>query len=195
MKRRRMFQAFKVAAEAGNYAEMPMLPAQVDPQVYLSNNTVAQPFFLICSKDTVIAQLSGEAVVHLKDSSVNYFNLESGDNVYVPAGTPHQIVPLTPSVHIRYKPQEPGLEGVAWFCSECGKELCRAEWDTEVIAPQRAYYDACVAFNEQAAVRTCDGCGDVHASVAMDQFASWLEIAAGLEAERTEALAKAAASS
>jgi 3-hydroxyanthranilate 3,4-dioxygenase len=187
-----MFQAFKAAGEAGDYTELPMLPAQVDPQVFLSRNSVPQPFFLVCGKDTVIAQLSGEAQLQLRDSSVNTFALAPGDNVYVPAGTPHRIVPLTEVVQLRYKPAKAGLEGVAWFCEECGLELCRAEWDTAEVVSHRAYYDACLAFNADPQARACRRCGTEHPSVDLDRFTAWLGIAKELEDERAAA-AKAAA--
>ena len=183
MKRRRMFQAFKAAGEAGEYTDLPMLPAQVDPQVYLSRNSVPQPFFLVCAKDTVIAQLSGEAQIQLRDSSVNTFALAPGDNVYIPAGTPHRIVPLTEVVQLRYKAAKKALEGVAWFCEECGLELGRAEWDTAEIVPQRGYHDACQAFNDDPQVRVCRRCGAEHPRVDLDRFSAWLGIAKDLENE------------
>lgn len=192
MKRRRMFQTFKAANEACEYTELPMLPVQVDPQVYLSRNSVAQPFFLICGKDTVIAQMSGEAQLLLKDSSVNTFTLTPGDNVYIPAGTPHRLVPLTDTVQLRYKAGKAGLEGVAWFCEQCGLELCRAEWDTAEVVSQRAYYDACRAFNENAQVKVCRRCGGEHPSVDLDRFTAWIDIAAALDDERAAATEKTA---
>jgi hypothetical protein len=188
-----MFQAFKASGEAGDYTELPMLPAQVDPQVYLSRNSVPQPFFLICEKDTVIAQLSGEAQLQLRDSSVNTFALAPGDNVYVPAGTPHRLVPLTETVQLRYKARKAGLEGVAWFCEECGLELCRAEWDTAAVVSHRAYYDACAAFNDDPQVRACRRCGAGQPRLDLDRFTGWLGIAKELEDERAAAEKKAAA--
>jgi hypothetical protein len=182
-----MFQAFKAAGEAGDYTELPMLPAHVDPQIYLSRNSVPQPFFLVCGKDTVIAQLSGQARLQLRDSSVNTFALGPGDNVYVPAGTPHRIVPLTEVVQLRYKAGKAGLEGVAWFCDDCGLELCRAEWDTAEVVSHRAYYDACRAFNDDPQARACRRCGAEHPSVDLDRFTAWLGIAKELEDERSAA--------
>lgn len=195
MKRRRMFQTFKAAGEVADYSEMPMLPMAVDPQVTLSRNTLPQPFYLVCAKDTMLAQLSGEAVVHLRHSTVSSFNLGPGDNVYVPAGTPHRIVPLTLSVQLRYKAQKPGLEGVAWFCEDCDLELCRAEWDTEETASHRAYHDACEAFNSSEGVRRCDRCAAEHPAVDLAPFCSWLDTAEAVEAERAAAREKAAAAS
>jgi 3-hydroxyanthranilate 3,4-dioxygenase len=62
-----MLHAFK--SEVGEYEDVAVLPAETDPQLYLSRNRQPQPFHLICSKDTVLSQLSGEAHVHLRDSS------------------------------------------------------------------------------------------------------------------------------
>lgn len=173
MERRRMLHAFKAARETDNYSDTPVLPAHVDPQVHLSRNTVAQPFHLICGKDTVIAQLSGTAVLHLKDSSVNRFSMDVGDHVYVPAGTPHRLVPTEESVQLRYKPREAGLEGVAWYCPGCDRELHRVEWDTADTVSQRAYHDSCVAFNNDETLRHCTGCGALHPCIDLAPFASW----------------------
>jgi 3-hydroxyanthranilate 3,4-dioxygenase len=187
-----MFPAFKAALDAGNYTDLPELPATVDPQVYLSRNSVPQPFHLVCGKDTVIAQMSGEAVVYLKDSSVNRYNLVPGDHVYVPAGTPHRIVPLTESVQLRYKAPSAGMEGVTWFCEQCGFELARAEWDTVEVVPQRAYLETCAAFNDSE-FRTCRRCGTRHPAIDLELFASWNDVATALEEERAAELAKSEA--
>jgi Cupin superfamily protein len=191
VKRRRMFQTFKAAAETGEHVDLPMLPAHVDPQVYLSRSSAAQPFYLVCGKDTVIALMSGEARLELRDSPVNRFVLAPGDNVYVPAGTPHRLVPLAETVHLRYKARKAGLEGVAWFCEGCGTELCRAEWDTAGVASQRAWHDACQAFNDDPQARACRRCGAEHPSVELSRFTAWLDIAKGLEDERAAEAAAA----
>jgi 3-hydroxyanthranilate 3,4-dioxygenase len=132
----------------------------------------------------VIAQLSGESRLVLKGSSVNTFRLTPGDNAYVPAGTPHRVEPLTESVQLRYKARNAGLEGVAWFCEQCGLELCRAEWDTGDVVSHRAYYDACQAFNDDPQARACRRCGAKHPAVELDRFTAWVMIAADLESER-----------
>lgn len=192
MKRRRMFPTFKAALDVGNYTDLPELPATVDPQVYLSRNSVPQPFYLVCGKDTVIAQMSGEAVVYLKDSSVNSYNLVPGDHVYVPAGTPHRIIPISESVQLRYKAPNAGMEGVTWFCERCGLELVRAEWDTAAVVPQRGYLEASAAFNDSQ-LRTCRGCGTQHPAIDLEPFASWNDVATALEEERAAELAKSEA--
>lgn len=173
MNRRRMLHAFKAAQQVGDYEDVPVLPASVDPQVLLSRNSVAQPFHLICGKDTVIVQMSGTAELHLRDSSVNRFDMTPGDHVYVPAGTPHRIVPSQESVQIRYKAREAGLEGVAWYCPGCDGELHRVEWDTAETVSQAAYLDACAAFNENESLRSCAACGAHHPRIDIDPFAGW----------------------
>jgi hypothetical protein len=183
MDRRRMLHTFKAAQEAGNYDDIPVLPEQVDPQVHLSRNTVAQPFYLICAKDTVLAQMSGVAVMYLKDSPVNRFTMTTGDMVYVPAGTPHRIVPAEDSVQLRYKARSAGLEGVTWYCPGCDRELHRAEWDTAVTVSQRAYHDACAAFNDDDTLRQCAGCGAQHPRIDLSPFATWLTVGEQLSAE------------
>ncbi|WP_157124445.1 hypothetical protein, partial [Nocardia pseudovaccinii] len=151
-----MLSAFKAAAEIGNYADLAVLPLDVDPQVALSRNWLTQPFYHLYEHDTVIAQLSGSSVVRMHDSSVNYFTLTTGDNVYVPAGTPHRIEPIEEGVMLTYLPLELGLEAAAWFCEKCGAELHRLEWlhdnDAEAV---RVYATACARFNSDAQARSC----------------------------------------
>ena len=72
---------FKAAQEVGNYEDVPVRPADVDPQLYMSRNAVAQPFFLICGKDTVVVHMSGTADMYLKESSVRRFHMTVGDHV------------------------------------------------------------------------------------------------------------------
>ena len=114
MNRRRMLHAFNT--EVGEYEDAAALPAETDPQLYLSRNRQPQPFHLICSRDNVLSQLSGAVRVHLKDSSVNWFAMDVGDHVYIPAGTPHRIVPSAEGVTLRFQPLEAGLQGAAWYC-------------------------------------------------------------------------------
>ncbi|MFE3798968.1 hypothetical protein KHQ06_24255 [Nocardia tengchongensis] len=162
MGRRRMLSAFKTAAEIGNYADLAVLPLDVDPQVALSRNWLPQPFYHLYSHDTVIAQLSGGSVIRMHDSSVNYFTLTTGDNVYVPAGTPHRIEPVEEGVMLSYVPLELGLEGAVWYCSHCDAELYRLEWEHNNDAEaNRVYATACARFNSEEEARTCHECGTV----------------------------------
>ncbi|MBU3067762.1 hypothetical protein KO481_40370 [Nocardia sp. NEAU-G5] len=162
MNRRRMLHAFQAASELGDYADAAVLPADTDPQIYLSRNRVAQPFHLICQKDVVLSQLSGAVDVHLHDSSVNRFRMGVGDHVYIPAGTPHRIVPVEEGVTIRYQALQAGRQGASWYCANCGSELRRYEWDHDNDVSALAYYQrACANYNADVTVRTCDECGSV----------------------------------
>lgn len=183
MERRRMLHTFKTAREVGNYEEVPVLPAKVDPQLYLSRNSVPQPFYLICGKDTVVVQMAGTAEMYLKDSSVNRFTMAIGDHIYVPAGTPHRIVPSAESVQLRYKARAAGLEGLAWYCPGCDRELYRREWDTAETVSQSVYYEACLAFNSDETLRRCGGCGAQHPRIDMEPFAAWKPLAEQLLTE------------
>ena len=179
-----MFMTFKEAEGAGPYDEYPMLAANVDPQLHLSRNDRAQPFHLICEKDCVLVQMSGRGRVRFADGGVRYFQLDAGDFVYVPAGMPHRIEPETMSVQYRYKASAAGLEAVAWFCEICGGALWRHTFDTAQVVPQRAYVEACAAFNRDGAKRRCGRCGTVHAEV---EFPAerWRQIADELGAAKT----------
>ena len=80
-----------------------MLPESIDPQLHSSRPVRPQPFYLICEHDTVLSQMAGQSSVEYKAPSVVSHLLEPGDFVYVPAGTPHRIIPHTESVQLHYK--------------------------------------------------------------------------------------------
>ena len=183
MERKRMLKVFKQAQEAGAYDEYPVLPASIDPQLHLSRNVRPQPFYLICEHDTVLSQMSGQASVEFKAASVLSHSLEPGDFVYVPAGTPHRIIPQTESVQLRYKAKQPGLEGIAWYCSACGAEVWREEWDTAEELPQEGYWRACQLFNTNDTKRVCGQCGAEHPPVDLTGI-RWPEIAAAIRSEQ-----------
>ncbi|MFF9572008.1 hypothetical protein [Streptomyces sp. NPDC014685] len=171
MNRRRTLHALDAALGIGNYEDVAVLPADTDPQVYLSRNWLPQPFHLVCEKDTVLSQLSGAAQVHLRDSSVNRFRMDLGDHVYVPAGTPHRIVPLQQGVTIRYLPLEAGLQGAVWFCPGCEKELHRYEWEHDDDTPAgHMYAAACARFTADLRARTCADCAAVHPEIDLSAF-------------------------
>jgi 3-hydroxyanthranilate 3,4-dioxygenase len=184
MRGKMMFMTFKEAESAGHYDEYPMLPVGVDPQLHLSRNDRPQPFFLVCEKDCVLVQMSGRGLVRFASGPTRWFGMEPGDFVYVPAGTPHRIEPATASVQYRYKARQAGLEAVEWYCESCGHALWRHTFETSAIVPQRAYADACVAFNADAKRRTCARCGREHPVVEFPE-SRWRQIAeelAGAEA-------------
>ena len=139
MRRKNGFDTFRDAQARGSYDEMPMLELGIDPQLHLSRNTAPQPFFLVCEGDTMLAQMSGRARIEFRDSSVNHFDVDIGDFVYVPGGTPHRIVPRGECIQIRYKAALPRLEAVAWYSERTGEELGRVVWDCAEELPQEAY--------------------------------------------------------
>ena len=174
-----MLNGFKAAAEVGPYDEFPVLVAGIDPQVYLSRNDRPQPFYLICEKDSLLAQMAGTGRLLLKYSPVLWEAMQPGDFVYIPAGTPHRYLPTTESLQTRYKADPAGLEGVAWFCDGCGTEIAREEWDTAERLPQDGYWQACEAFNASLERRNCSDCGQVPPELDLSGM-RWPEIAAQL---------------
>lgn len=183
MDRRRMLHTFQAAREVGNYEDVPVLPTAVDPQLFMSRNTVPQPFHLICGKDTVVVQMSGTSDMYLRDSSVNRFHMTAGDHVYVPAGTPHRVVPSEEGVQLRYKARQAGLEGIAWYCPGCDSELHRVEWDTAETVSQQVYHDACAEFNRDDSLRQCTNCAAAHPRIDLETFSSWQPLAEQLRDE------------
>src|SRR5262245_51641583 len=178
--RKKLVSVFDAAKQCGPYDELPVLVDGRDPQVHVSRTDRPQPFWLICSADTVLAQVSGNATVDLEHSPVRYHRLEPGDLVYLPAGTASRIRPDDVSIHVRYKALHPGLEAVAWFCASCGREVHRDEFDTEEELPQDAYWRACNAFNANVDLRRCSACGAVHEVVDLSGI-RWPEVAAAIK--------------
>src|SRR4051794_1957099 len=171
MNRSRTLHAFESSAGIGNYEDAAVLPAETDPQLYLSRNWLPQPFHLLCEKDTVLSQLSGSAQVHLRDSSVNRFRLGIGDHVYLPAGTPHRIVPIEEGVTLRYQALDAGRQGAAWYCPGCDDEIRRYEWDHDNDIPAVEFYAAaCTRFSADLAARTCGVCAAVHPEIDLTGF-------------------------
>jgi len=179
--RKRMFDALTTARECGPYDELPVLRKDIDPQIHLSRNDRPQPFFLISALDSMLVNLVGEGTVELRGSSVNSFSLVPGDLVYVPAGTPHRLVPTTESVMLRHKALEPTLEGVAWFCASCDAEVHRDEFDTAKELPQEGYWRACNEFNAKAELRSCPSCGTEHPPADLTGI-RWPEVAEAIRA-------------
>ena len=182
---------FASAAAAGPYDERPMLPDTLDLQLHLSKNDRRQPFFLICQHDTVLFALAGAGHVEYKDASVLRHAYEVGDHLYVPAGVPHRIAPTTVTIQYRYKLPESELEGVAWYCEQCGHELYREVWEIAAEIPQAAYLRISQGFNADASCRTCKSCGTVHPVVDLAPY-RWAQIAEEIGAEAGES-ARAAA--
>ncbi len=186
MRRKGRFETYQEAKSCRAYDELPMLETGIDPQLHLSRNDRPQPFFLICEQDTVIAQMSGTARVEFRGTSVNYFNLQLGDYVYVPGGTPHRYVPKNELIVLRYKAEHAGLEAVAWYAEKTGEELSRVVWDTAVELPQEGYLRACRAFNADKAMRTCKTTGAVAPEIDLAPY-RWAELVGEIrEAEDAE---------
>lgn len=183
IERKRMLHVFKLAKNAGPYDELPVLLKEIDPQLHLSRNDRPQPFFLICEQDTVLVQMSGEGKILFKDAPVLWHSTLPGDFVYIPAGTPHCIVPAMECVHLRFKPVHPGLEGAAWYCERCGSEVYREEWDTEEELPQEGYWRVCQAFNADPKKRLCGRCGEEHLPAQLAGI-RWLDVAAAIRSEQ-----------
>ena len=175
MPREVMFFAYDEAAKCGPYDEKPMFGDDIDLQIHVSRNDRPQPFYLICQHDTVLVVMSGHGRIDYKKAPVLTQRYEAGDFIYVPAGTPHRIVPREESVHLRYKLPESEREGVAWYCESCGNELRREVWALASELAQEGYQRACAAFNADATARTCR-CGAVHPPVDV-AGTRWLEVA------------------
>ena len=185
MPRRRMLDTFDTAKDLGPFDEYPVLSEGVDPQLHLSVNDRPQPFHLTCEKDCVLVQMSGKARLEMRDSNVLHFNLVPGDYAYVPAGTPHRIVPSEPSIQYRYKAEHAGLEAVTFYCDACGTMLMKDTWNTAEEVPQAAYLRATTTYNADDSVRSCAHCGHANAAVNLDGY-RWRQIADELAAGETE---------
>jgi hypothetical protein len=189
MARSLMVFTFAAAAQAGPYDERPMLPDSLDLQIHLSRNTIKQPFFLICQHDTVLFAFAGSGHVEYKDASVLRHSYGVGDHLYVPAGVPHRIVPAVETIQYRYKLPESELEGVAWYCDECGSELHREVWELQSELPQEAYLRIARAFSEDLKRRTCAACGTVHPVLDLSPY-RWAELTRALKEETASERAK-----
>ncbi len=179
MARRKLQQTDKLAQQVGAFDEYPVMPEGVSPQLMLSRNDRPLPFYLICEKDTLIVQMTGEGRIVFKDSAMNYTATVPGDLVYVPARTPHRLFTDHDSLIYRYKAEKAGLEGVAWYCDGCGAEVYRLVFDTETELPQEGYLRAVETFNGDQALRTCKSCGAAH-PIADASGNNWIAIAAEL---------------
>src|SRR5450830_824514 len=122
-KRKTFVDSFAEEKTYGPYDELPILPAITDPQIHVSRNAKTQPFYLICEKDSMLVQLSGRSTILLKHPQVISCPMQAGDFLYVPAGTPHRIMPEQAGIFHRYKARNAGLEGIAWYCENCNGEV------------------------------------------------------------------------
>lgn len=178
--RKKTLNVFKEARGAsGSYDDFPVGPRGTDPMPHLSRNRVPQPFHLVSEQDQVIIQMAGEGRIEFREIEPSVMRLVPGDTVYIPAGVPSRLFPDGENVQIRLKAEPPGREAVAWYCAACG-ELVHGEELAEGIHQDR-YLDAVLAFNDDAARRTCPGCGAVHPPADLGDIA-WREVAAAIRA-------------
>ena len=153
--------------------------------MYLSM-TGYSPSTFAGTHDMVLATLSGKGRVVFRNSSVLYSQIAVGDFIYIPARTPHRIIPQDDMLMIRYKPLNPGLEAVMWFCERCEAEVWRYEYDADSEIPQAQWLLACELLNADANLRSCKECGTVSNQVDLGEF-RWNEIADALAAEHRPA--------
>lgn len=184
-RRKNAFNLFREAAKLRSFDEFPLLRPEVDPQIYVSRNEVDQPFFVVCEKDAVIAQIGGKARVQFNESSVRHFDLSPGDYVYVPAGTPYRVLTSEAGEQIVYRARDAGRHGVVWFCDGCGAELDRMVWDSAAMPAQSGYQAASERHNADARRRACTTCGKAHAPVDMAPF-RWSAVAEALMQDEDE---------
>ncbi|MBV8227512.1 MAG: hypothetical protein JO232_20235 [Verrucomicrobia bacterium] len=160
--------------------EYPLLSPDIDPQLHLRRNDRPQPFFLVCERDCVLTQMSGRATVLFKDANVLRFALRPGDFIDVPAGTPHRIVSESESIQIRYKaPVRQDGKAQRGTATNAG----RSYGPRNGTPPTNSLRDGCwksfEAFNQDAAHRTCAGCGTLAPAIDLSEF-RWRDIAAEL---------------
>lgn len=173
--RARTHDVFGLAADAGSYEEWPLMPAEVDPQVALSHNAAPQPFYLTVDHDTLLAALSGAAAVEFHDCAVRELSLSPGDYLYIPAGLAHRIVPLSPSVHLRFTGREQHAERASFRC-RCGEELSSTGWHTGPTLRQEGYAMALDAYLADA--NACPSCQEP--APAVDADFRWADVAQAL---------------
>jgi len=181
LERKKTLNVFKEAQHAwGSYDDYPVGPAGTDPMPHLSRNRVPQPFFLVCAEDQVLIQMAGQGEILFKDIEPSRMRLQPGDSVYIPAGVPSRLVPQGENLQVRLAAEPPGPRAAAWYCEGCGDLVHARELAGGI--PQEQYWSAVQAFNADASLRTCAGCGRVHAPVDLGDIA-WPAVAAALREE------------
>jgi 3-hydroxyanthranilate 3,4-dioxygenase len=181
--RRKTLNVFKEAALMwGSYDDFPVAPAGVDPSPHLSRNQVAQPFYLVTSRDEVLVTMSGEGEIRFKDPARTVLAVSPGDVVYLPARIPARIVPRGELLQVRLKGNPPYTEAAAWYCGNCDSFMHRAEFTSEV--PQRCYWDAVAEYNADVRHRTCPACAHIDDKAELGDIA-WNAVAEALEAAST----------
>lgn len=183
LERKKTLNVFKDAAGAwGSYDEYPVGPAGTDPMPHLSRNRIAQPFYLVSEADQVLVQMSGEGEILFAEHEISRMPLVPGDTVYIPAGVPSRVIPRGENLQVRLKAEPPVREAVAWYCGRCQALVHAEELPADGI-PQAGYSRAVQAFNADASLRTCEGCGEVHPPADLGDVA-WPAVAEAIRTER-----------
>lgn len=182
IQRGRIHFLFNPELDVADYDDLPLLPADIDPQMHLSLNSHPQPFWLACEKDVVLANLAGRAEIQFRDPHISQYPVEEGDYVYVPARTPHRILPEGGALQMRYKAAAPGLEAAIWYCEGCGAEVWRHEFDTAGTPSQRGWQEAVDTFNGDVSLRSCGACDAEHPPADVTGT-RWSDVADALDRE------------
>ncbi|MBF6569333.1 MAG: hypothetical protein IVW54_10715 [Candidatus Binataceae bacterium] len=177
MERRKATNIFAaVSGCLGSHDDLPIMPAGSDPMTCVSRNRVPQPFFLISVHDQVLVMFAGTSRIELPGSDLGHTELKPGQMLYIPAGQPSRIVPLTESIQLKWRGEPGGWEAAVWYCARCNHEVFAKEFNTAVQLPQEAYWQACREFNADAKARTCSNCGAVSDAVDLSDI-RWAEVA------------------
>jgi 3-hydroxyanthranilate 3,4-dioxygenase len=162
MERRRATTIFAAAAEClGSHDDLPVMPAGTDPMTCVSRNRVPQPFHLVSEHDQVLLLFAGLTRVELHGAETDHAQLKPGESLYIPAGQPSRIVPLSESIQLKWRAEPGGWEAAVWYCPRCDREVFVREFNTGEQLQQECYWQACQEFNADPALRTCGGCGAV----------------------------------
>ncbi len=160
MERRKATNIYAAASGClGSHDDFPIMPKGTDPMSCVSRNRVPQPFFLVSEHDQVLLLFSGNSKVELPGSALKETELKPGEALYIPAGQPSRIVPLTESVQLKWRGEPGGWEAAVWYCPRCHQEVFVKEFNTAEQLPQECYWRACQEFNADAGARTCASCG------------------------------------
>jgi hypothetical protein len=177
--RKKTINTFREATKTwGSFDDFPLAAEGVDPAPHLSRSRVRQPFYLVTAMDELLVTMSGGGRVEFRTlAGSRVIEVSPGDVVYLPARMPARILPDGELVQVRLKTVPPYQEAAAWFCDGCDDLLHSVEFCTDV--PQRAYWDAVVAYNASTVYRTCEGCDSVADPVDLADIA-WNEVADAL---------------